>query len=586
MRKDTVAPLVPLPADSVKAPPPDTVKAPLPQAEQPSVADSSASYHLDRTELFASGAQTVADLLDRIPGATHFSTGWMAAPNTVAYLGDVARVRVFIDGLEYASLDPHGGGALDYAQIPLWPVEAVTVERSASEIRVYLNTWRVDRTTPYTRTDISSGDYQTNLYRGFFGRRFQHGESLQFGVQQYGTAPARGSATSDQLSLMGRLGWARGKFSFDAFMLQVGSHRGTIVDRTTGDSVPRLQATRRDAYVRVGYGDPDRGGWLQATAATTRYRYSGASAPASTSTTDTTAVPGDTTVSAAQYVLAAGLTEGGVRLSATARYFPSFARGPADTGTARAKAGHLLVPTLRASYNWWKLGLSAFAQGKDLDSTSRQEVSAEFTPFSFVRVSGAVGTSRDSRVSGQTLGPGYRRLEGGIRLHDVWLSGGVISRGGTLLAAPTVVDDSLVVTSAPAARAKFLSVQGRVWKAVHADAYVLRWDDAGYYRPHYQTHSRLYVSTSLLNRFPDNSFHFFLGLTHEYRAATYLPEGSSGTVRLVGYRSLGAQVEIRIERAVLTYQFSNALGEQYMQVPGLLMPRQSSIYGVRWEFWN
>ncbi len=592
-KRDTAGALVPLPGDTAKKDVPrDTIQAPLPHAEQPTVADSSASYHLDRTEIFAYGARTVGDLLARIPGATQFSTGWMAAPNTATYLGDAARVRVFIDGLEYSTLDPHAGGALDYAQIPLWPIEAVTVERSPSEIRVYLNTWRVNRTTPYTRTDISSGDYQTNLYRGYFGRRFSHGEALQFGVQQYGTAPTRGGATSDQLSLMGRLGWAHGKFSFDAFMLQVGSHRGVIIDPYTGDSVPHLQGTRRDAYVRVGYGDPDRGSWLQATAATTRYIYSGGSG-ASAFSPDSTA-PGDTAVSASQYVLAGGLTAAGIRLSGTARYFGSFVHGAIDPDTtaaavaANAHRPHgLLVPSIRASYQWWRLGLSAYAQGQGIDSTSRSEASALFAPLSFLRLSASVGTSRDTRVAGGALSPGYQRLEAGLRLHDVWVDGGVISRGATRLAAPTLLDDSLVAEPGRSATAKFVSVQGRLWKAVHADAYGLRWDDEnGLYRPQYQARSQLYISTSLLNRFPDNSFHFFLGLTHEYRSATYFPVGNASVVRMPGYRSIGAQLEIRIERAVVSYQFSNALGEQFMQVPGFLMPRQTSIYGVRWEFWN
>ncbi len=588
-RRDTTGSLVPLPADTAKKPVPrDTIKAPLAHAEQPTVADSSGSYHLDRTEIFAYGARTVGDLLARIPGATQFSTGWMAAPNTATYLGDAARVRVFLDGLEYSSLDPHTGATLDYAQIPLWPIEAVTVERSPSEIRVYLNTWRVTRTTPYTRTDITSGDYQTNLYRGYFGRRFAHGEALQFGVQQYGTAPTRGGATSDQLSLMGRVGWARGKFSVDAFLLQVASHRGVIVDPYTGDSVPRLQGTRRDAYVRVAYGDPDGGPWVQGTAATTRYIYSGGSGGAIASTGST--APGDTAVSRAQYVLAGGLSEGGVRLSGTARYFAAFEHPVPDTGTASAKpppARGLLVPSFRASYDWWRLGLSAYAEGKGIDSTSRSEANAVFMPFSFLRLSTAVGTSRDARVPGGALSPGYARFEAGIRLHDLWVGGGVIARGATRLVAPTLVDDSLVVASGRSATARFASVQGRLWKAVHADAYALRWDDStGLYRPQYQTRVQLYVSSSLLNRFPDNSFHIFFGLTHEYRSATYFPEANASVVRMPGYRAIGAQLEIRIERAVLSYQFSNALGAQYMQVPGFLMPRQTSIYGVRWEFWN
>jgi hypothetical protein len=247
----------------------------------------------------------------------------------------------------------------------------------------------------------------------------------------------------------------------------------------------------------------------------------------------------------------------------------------------------LFVPSIRASYNWWRLGLSAYADGKGIDSTSRREVSAALQPFSFVRFSAAVGSERDARVTDSLLSPSYRRLEAGFRIHDLWLGGGMISRGAVGLAAPTLVKDSLVRSQDASATAKFITVQGRLYKGIHADAFALRWDDStGFYRPQYEARSQLYISTSLLNHFPDNSFHFFLALTHDYRSATYFPMGDTGVRRVIGYRAVGAKLEIRIERAVLSYQFSNALGEKYNQVPGYLMPRQTSIYGVRWEFWN
>ncbi|MDE3128708.1 MAG: Plug domain-containing protein [Gemmatimonadota bacterium] len=602
---DTTRPTVPLPADTVKR---DTIQPPITHGELPQTADPTGSYHLDREQIFATGAQSVGDLLARLPGVTELHMGWLSAPATATYLGDAARVRVFLDGLEYDALDPHAGGIVDLARLPLWPIQDITVERSPSEVRVYLDSRTVDRTTPYTRTDITTGDLQTNLYRGFFGRRFGHGELLQFGVEQYGALPTRDGGTSDQLSLMGRVGWAHGPFSVDAFALQVRSHRGQLLDPFTGDSLAQQDATRRDAYVRVGLGAPGGAAWVQALASTSRYSFAGgpsgtAAVPADS--TDTTAAKGDTVTSGSQYVLAGGLSRWGVRVSGTARYFGAFDRGisPADStafaavlDTAsdstrlrlkppRHRMG-LFVPTVRADWAWWRLALSAYAEGRGTDSVSHREVSAVFTPFSFLRVMGAVGTARDARMADSVLTPNYRRLEAGVRIHDLWIGGGTILRGAAALAAPRLVDDSLVPAREPSATAAFVTVQGRLWKGIHADAFALRWNDStGFYRPRYQTHAQLYISTSLLDRFPDNSFHFFLGLTHEYRSATFFPVGAT-VQRLSGYRTVGAQLEIRIERAVLSYRFQNALGEKYNEVPGFLMPRQTSIYGVRWYFWN
>jgi hypothetical protein len=51
-------------------------------------------------------------------------------------------------------------------------------------------------------------------------------------------------------------------------------------------------------------------------------------------------------------------------------------------------------------------------------------------------------------------------------------------------------------------------------------------------------------------------------------------------------KTLSGLLEIRILRAVVSYQQRNILGYQYFVVPGFEMPRVLAIYGVRWEFWN
>ena len=60
-----------------------------------------------------------------------------------------------------------------------------------------------------------------------------------------------------------------------------------------------------------------------------------------------------------------------------------------------------------------------------------------------------------------------------------------------------------------------------------------------------------------------------------------------GSVRIApDARTLAFKLEIRIQTAVLSYQFRNLLQERYSLVPGFPMPRQTQFYGVRWEFWN
>jgi hypothetical protein len=136
------------------------------------------------------------------------------------------------------------------------------------------------------------------------------------------------------------------------------------------------------------------------------------------------------------------------------------------------------------------------------------------------------------------------------------------------------------------ATARTAAIRGRAWRAIHVDAWALAWNDStGLLRPRYQTRSELYLQTNLLDRFPRGNFGLLGSLAHEYRSNARFQAGDSSRVAL-GSRLVTFKLEIRIQSAVVTYQFRNLLQEQYAQVPGFFMPRQSQFYGVRWDFWN
>ena len=74
-------------------------------------------------------------------------------------------------------------------------------------------------------------------------------------------------------------------------------------------------------------------------------------------------------------------------------------------------------------------------------------------------------------------------------------------------------------------------------------------------------------------------------VVHEYRSGSLFPTANDVTT-VPGYRTLSWLLEIRILQATVSWQFRNVLGERYRQVPGLLMPRQTNFYGVRWTFFG
>jgi len=584
-----------------KTVPHDTLKTPYTRAPMPVPLTIGRSLVFDRAALFASGAVTLQDLLDRIPGITGLRSGWIASPMMSSYMGDVRRVRVFFDGIEYDEVAERTKGLLDLTEVQLWTLEELRIDWGATEVRVYTRTWRVEKTIPYTRTDISTGDQQTNLYRGFFGKRFAGGEGVQFGAQQYGTTPpGRVSPSSDQTSLLARLGWAKGRWSFDAFALRTSRDRGEVIPNPIRgtiavDSIPALQATRTDAYLRAGYGDPEHGPWLQAMASSLGYTISHGGNNNFTSTPDT--IRRDTTRFRAQYILSGGLTLGPVRIEATERYRVGDLNGPPcavcapPEGSKRARVPTLFTPSGRAEFVTGPLSVSAFAEGQGPDSLARAEVTGRLTPLPFVSFIGAVGTSTDHELSDSSSITNFLRGEAAVRLFGLWVGGGILRRDSTLLVPPTVFGRPYVAVEGPAATGIVASLNGTIYKALRADVFAVRWNDSsGFYRPRYQTRSEVYLSTNWLSRFPSGNFSVLVSLMHEYRSKTLFPVTTEAVplaaVSVPDSRVWNFHFEVRIVSAILTYQFRNIRGEPYELVPGYLMPRLNQFYGVRWEFWN
>jgi hypothetical protein len=563
----------------------DTIKAPLTHAEIPVEIGIAQRLRWTRDSIYTTGAVTLADLLSRVPGVTLYQGGWIGAPATATYLGDFRQIRIFFDGVEQPVLDPRTGGVVDLTQVNIWGAEDVVLEQAPQEIRVYIRTWRVRSTTAVTRTDASTGDQQTNLYRGYYGRRFGSGVALQFGAQQFGTTPpSLFGNSSDQLGLMGRVGWANRRFSADAFVNTTSRHRGDIffnVDRGVQfDTLPTLESTRTDAYVRLGSGDPDTSlFWGQAMAVGSSYRYTGIRNPVIVPTTPAESllaqVSLDTTISRVQYVGTLGFNKGPFKLSAAERMYIG--------------AGHTIsAPSARASFGTRWLVVTARGEANGVDSASRADVTAQFTPFSFVSVIGATGREKNSRILDSSFTTKYVRGEAGVRLFNLWLLGGVLHRDSTVLPGPIVFDTLFRRHTGSGATGITAAVRGQLWRLIHADLYAIRWGDSGFYRPRYQTRSELSVKTNLLRQFPTGDFGLLFSAVHEYRSRALFPTPTAAIpiAFVPDYRTISTLLEIRILSATVSWQFRNILGLPYAQVPNFRMPRQTNFYGVRWEFYN
>jgi len=614
----TIKGIVPLPV-VVK---PDTIKAPLSRAEAPPILEIGMPRIYDRTAMFATGALTLIDLLGRVPGLTEFTAGFLAAPAVIASQGDLRHIRIFLDGLELDPMDRRARGVAPANDLPLHALEEIRIERGAEEVRVYARSWRIDRTIPYTRADIATGDQNSNLYRAWFGRRYDHGEALQVAAEQYTTQPNSRLPSSDALNLMTRLGITHGPWSADAFMERSHRNRGPwsgIGDLSeTLDTVPGIETVRSTSYLRLGNGDPDGGRWVQVLASANSYRGSARSSTnlslALPSATDSLSALSDSVSYESQYLLTGGVNRGSLQVSGAQRIRVGGHR------TSHVMSG-------RASASRGPLAVSLFSEGQSYLDPSRTEGTVRLAFFDRISLIGSGSRTgagdfdrlfaepRTGAVFGETgafpiggLGPfvkadtsevtRYRlaartnsRVEAGVRVRDLWLSVGMLRRGPTTLLAPAEFDTlyarAAAVRAEGEATGRTISARGRLWRAINVDAWAVAWKDStGFYRPQYQTRSELYIQTNLLDKFPNGNFGLLTSLAHEYRSSSRFPVAVD-TVRMApGYRTLTFKLEIRVQTAVVSYQFRNLLQEKYAQVPGYNLPRQTQFYGVRWDFWN
>ena len=559
----------------------DTIKTPTAKPYTPHSAEIGANrWHWNKDQLFASGALTLGELLALIPGVTLLSTGFILAPQVAAWYGDVGHVRIYVDGIELDPIGVRNGGVSDLAMQPVWALEDVAAERSAGELRVHLRTFRVERTTPMTRTDVLTGSENINLYRGYFGKRQDNGAVLQFAGQQFSTL-SRGGLDGDALGAMARVGWARGNWSIDATLLRQGATRNAgarfLATNPQLNAMPPLSGSESMAYIRAAWRDPEVDGpWLQAMAATlsasTTHSVSNQSGvlPVSSGTAAIDSV--DTTAVRSQYVLAGGITRSGLRLSTTDRI--------------RSIGGKAyLSPGVRAEFESRLLTLSAFGE-RGVDSTTRTDLVARFGPFSWFNVGGSI--SRAAPKNG-SLGAAVTasRLEAGLRWHDRWLTAGVVTRSASRLVAPIELDTAQRAVDAPAATGTSVSVRGPIALGWVLDVDLVNWDAPGPYRPQTQARTRLSFESSFLGRFPRGNFHLLAAGTYDYRSTTPVPLGTNPAGQFAAAAGVySTLLEIRIGSAVISWQNRNIVGLPYETFPGYIMPRLTNVYGLRWDFWN
>lgn len=569
---------VPLPAktptDST-APRKDTVKSPIAIMAEVRTPEIGPEYRWRGDQIFATGAITVADLLARVPGVSILRSGGMLAPQIARSMGGLGRVEFYLDGVQLDNLDPRSE-TIDLAWIPLWSLEEVSIDRVAGEVRVNLRSRTVTSTTPFTRTDVYTGDEDTNIYRGFYGKRFDAGHLVQFGAEQSNTNSVRGGS-GENLSVMSRLGTSNKRWSVDAFANRTHGRRDIQKSPVDSTPIPEYDATTTTAYLRFVAGNAMNGPWAAAIISHLGFHESGprtdsARALASRIPRDTV----DTVRSERQIILRTGLTRSRWRATLEDRI-----------RNMDARTYHDVIGAAQVSFN------SLTAGGRLKNSafgSSRVEGWARFQPLSFLAVNASAARNSAPSTPSPTAKEtspdvNFLQAEVGVRLFGPWLSAGIMTQDTLVSGAPRVFQQGFVGNASGMGTATYLTLRGPLIRDLSIDAYALRWDEEQFYRPRTQARTELRYLTKWLSRFPKGEFELNTAVTHNYASRTFFRNATTPSSVDAAQR-VDFLLEIRILRGVASYQLRNVTGYAYENLPGYFAQRALNIYGIRWEFWN
>jgi hypothetical protein len=250
--RDTV--VVPVPPEGVAqdtfpreaaASPPDTLRpvSNLPAFPRaPAAGFALGQWEWDQAALQRWHGMSLLSLLEQVPGLLVTRGGWHGRPAGIAAFGaGGGRTRVFLDGFE---LDPLEAATFDVQHVAITDLESLRVERSLTETRIELFTFRHPEPRAFSRIEAATGDFQTRILRGIFSTPMGGRSLLTLGLDLTDTEGWAGAQPYSTNSLLARWTYAPGRRTG----LQL-EYRQTALERAGAPFL--LQGDRRDLVLRA-----------------------------------------------------------------------------------------------------------------------------------------------------------------------------------------------------------------------------------------------------------------------------------------------------------------------------------------------
>lgn len=181
---DSLAPADTVPeADSLAA---DTVfhNLPRPRAADPA-SFATAVWEWDRHDIMADGANTLAELLQTLPGVVALFGGDYGTPVAVTAFGrGGGGYRILRDGLEVYAAE---GGVPNLQLVGLAGITRVRLDRSMGQMLIEMWSHEYDDGRPFSVIEAGTGDLDTNMFRGTYADPTALGGSVAVGLERMDT---------------------------------------------------------------------------------------------------------------------------------------------------------------------------------------------------------------------------------------------------------------------------------------------------------------------------------------------------------------------------------------------------------------
>lgn len=209
----------------------------------------------DRDSILWHNAETVSDVLTKIPGVFLLRGGWAGRPELPAYQArGSTSVEYLLDGVPYR---PIGQDSLmvDPTLLPLSFLQRIEVEKLPGHLRVLLFTHRHDRSVPYSRIGIASGDLQIARYQGQLSKSSATGISFSAAFDHL-SVPAQPGVDGDYSNTQGwlRLGYVpSARFGAEVqYFLNSPERQVVLAETGTKDTLSQARhGSRNDIQGRV-----------------------------------------------------------------------------------------------------------------------------------------------------------------------------------------------------------------------------------------------------------------------------------------------------------------------------------------------